>query len=54
MLSNLVPEKHTLHVPIKMEYKLQYKCVKNTNEMVSVQLCHGDFFTTNIPKIKMD
>ena len=37
-----------------MEYKLQYKCVKLTNEMVSDQLCYGDFPTIKIPKIKVD
>ena len=40
---------------IKMEYKLQYKCVKFTNcQMKWGQLCLGDFLTTKIPKIKKD
>ena len=44
-----------LNEKIKMEYKLQYKCVKFTNcQMKWGQLCLGDFLTTKIPKIKKD
>ena len=36
----------------KMKYKLQYKCLKFTNEVVSDQLCQGDIFHYVNPKNK--